>query len=230
MRRWWGGLVPVIGGLAVGLVVAGPALACGKGAVLFADHFRHGEPYWPVMSRHVAMRPGALRVTPPQNANWYVFYPGMPYARADACVTLSIGRFHAAGDMGAGIMFWTADRRHGDVFMIRPDGRWILAGHAGRAWQAVATGRSAAIHTGAHVTNEVEVRLDGSRGEALVNGREVTTFRGAPPPGRAAFGFYAESEVDRADTWTFHAMVVRDLTAPLPPVPAARPAGPRRPG
>lgn len=212
--------------LALGVLVVAPARACGSGAVLFADHFQHAEPHGLGEEEHVTVANGVLEVEPPQNANWYAYYAGMPYRRLDVCVTLSIADFHAAGDMGAGVMFWVGDREHNDVFMIRPDGHWILAAHAGDAWQVVASAPSDAIHRGKGVVNEVEVRLDEGKGEALVNGTVVTSFTGTPPAGRFALGYYAESEVDQQDAWTFHSMEVRRLLSGA----MATPSGPPGPG
>ncbi len=217
-----------LGALAVAVAVAAlpvRGVACGKGAVLFSDDFTHPEPYWDVTGNHVRFVGTTLQVEPAQNANWYVWYAGMPYTRADACVMLSIDKFHAAGDMGAGLLFWTRDRDLASVFMIRPDGGWILARHLGRDWVPVDSGMSDAIRTGPGVENEVEVRLDGKLGEAWVNGTKVTDFAGVPPPGGTAFGYYAESEVDETDVWTFHSMQVRRLEAPLAGPEGAAPGG-----
>lgn len=218
----------VVLAVALCVLVVAPARACGSGAVLFADHFQHAEPNWQGEGEHVSVAHGVLEVEPPQNANWYAYYAGMPYRRLDVCVTLSIADFHAAGDMGAGVLFWVGDREHNDVFMIRPDGNWILAAHEGDTWQPAASGSSPAIRQGKGVVNEVEVRLDEGRGEALVNGTVVTSFTGTPPARRFALGFYAESEVDQQDAWTFHSMEVRRL---LPGAMAApSPGAPPGPG
>ena len=106
MRRGLG--VCVLGFATVAM--AGRALACGDGAVLFADDFTHPEPDWVAESPDASQVAGALHIEPQQNANAYIYYPGMPYRQADACVTVSIDAFHAAGDMGAGMLFWTDDR------------------------------------------------------------------------------------------------------------------------
>jgi hypothetical protein len=218
-RRW-------LVALAFVLVVAampGRALACGDGAVLFGDDFTHPEPDWVAESPYASQVPGALHIEPPQNADAYIYYAGLPYAQADACVTVSIDAFHAAGDMGAGLMFWVDGSDNNYVFMIRPDGGWIAARHVGHDWIAFANGMSDAIKQGKGAANEVEVRLDGKLGEAWVNGTKVASFEGDPPRGRFAFGYYAESEVDETDVWAFRDMTVRRLEAPLVASPAGQP-------
>jgi hypothetical protein len=195
----------VLGVLAAVMVLAitGVALECQAGALVFEDKFATMDPAWGSPTDRQFVKDGVFVIQPEASRGWYVLNQANLFNEADIQCKVRVAKTEDQGH-GGGIVFWAKDYSDYYALLIAPSGwftvtRWT----GGRFLAPVAWRETDAVKKGVGEWNELRVVAKGNEAKITINGKEVITFKGQPPPGGWLVGLRGNSPDKSEARWEF---------------------------
>jgi hypothetical protein len=130
-----------------------------------------------------------------------------------------------------GLVFWTADPNNYYGLIISSAGSFSVSEQSGaQSSTPVPWTKSSALRTGTNVINELEVSLAGKQVTIIINGQQVASFTGEPPPGGNHIGLVSYAGGNAGTAWVFSQLNVTESAATQTQPAAASVAGSGCPG
>jgi len=203
MRGFTAGIALLAG---VAAIVAAPlADACTGIRVLLQDNFQIMTTNWGGANDNVALKNGAMTVSPSLGANYIVLNQGNLFTDMTACVDVAIVQggpqmVHTFG----GIAFWAADINNLYNFVLGPSGTYSIARYVdGRIINIAGFTGDPAIKAGLNQVNHLRVVTRGNQATLFVNDKQIAVISGQPPQGGGEIGFMALSGPATRDVYAF---------------------------
>jgi hypothetical protein len=199
-----------------GTISVAQAAKCGTGRVLFEDKLTDHDPMWGSKGAEVTIGGGQAEFDPAPGSSTLRWNRAFVFGDLDACATVQLGKPTVNPTASyAGLLFWVQDSRNYHQVVVAPNGYFTVARVVdGKvvAKRPIGWTKVGAIKTGAKERNTLRVAVNGPEVQVSINGQQVGSFRGEPPPGPSYFGMLAASADSKAgDTWSISDLKV---TAP----------------
>ena len=191
-----------------------------KGAAEFFDGFASPDPGWGAPTDTAYFKDGQLKLKPSlTSASDWVFTP-MIFKSGIVCAEIKSPTQikNPAGTEQGGVIFWASDTSNYYLATLYADGTFSIYRKIDGRWATVRSRTKAdSIRQGENAVNRVKVTFANDTATLAVNDVEVAQLqRAQPPEGGGSVGFYAESEDDQRDEWSFLNIAVMDNTNPAP--------------
>lgn len=181
---------------------------------LFSDHFASLDPGWGAANANKNVSDGKLVLKPDANSGFSTIRSGSYFRDADIRVKVRLAS--GGTDESAGLVFWAADVDNYYLAQITTDAMVGITRFVhNRQLTPLSYATNKAVNKGLGQTNELRVLTVGKSATLYVNGQEIATTAGFPPPSGGRIGLHAESGAT-VYTWEFS-----DLEVLQPPLTAA---------
>jgi 3-keto-disaccharide hydrolase len=168
-----------------GLLMTGPAFAaCNADNSIYEDDFEFLDPSWGEADEHSYVEDGAFVVNAYSRVNFQTTTDV-----ADVCVDVTIAQAPEPDSNPAGIVFWWQDWDNYYVLLIWPSGGTEVGRYVKGKYVTVVSPETLAVKKGVGETNAVELQLRAKDATVIINGTEVTRFKGRPPKDGSPIGF-----------------------------------------
>jgi hypothetical protein len=188
------------------LLPAGAALAeCDPETALFEDDFEFHDPTWGNPSDNVRAENGVLVL----KGNWWQVNYLTQNESANVCADLTIVDVPDPTVSPIGLVWWWESGDNYYYLYYWADSplveiRRVIKGKS----QTLASLETLALKQGAGETNHFELQLRPKYATLVINGTEVTRFKGKPPKGGAPVGVIVASPEDKPGVFNFDNFVV----------------------
>jgi hypothetical protein len=201
--------------LSLSFVLPAAAAPC-PGTAVLQDSFTTPNPALDlsVNESKITIQGGKAEVTFLQSGSRNEEYVGKKYGDANLCGTFATAKTDKAENQPGGILFWATDYTAFYTFEILPGtGQFVVYQMVpGTGWTApLALTASAAIVKTMGMANTLQVQTRGNVATLFINGQQVGTFTGTPPPGGGVVGFSVSNANTSLDTWD-----VTDFSVAIP--------------
>lgn len=193
--------------LSLSLALPAAAAPC-PGTVVFQDPFTAPSPNLdvaPYPQDKIAIQGGKAEVTFLQpNVARNMEYGGKQYGDANLCATFTEAATDKPENQSAGLMFWGGSTGSFYTFQVNPvAGTFaVLLQVPGTGWTTpLSWTASAAIVKTMGSPNTLQVQTKGNTVTMFINGQNVGTCTGTPPPGGGLVGFSVSDSTTTMDTW-----------------------------
>jgi hypothetical protein len=195
--------VAVILGL---LLAASPAVAeCDRDNSIFEDEFEFLDPSWGATADHFYVEDGALVV----KSYWGQVNTLTQNEAANVCVDMTIVDAPAPENSPIGLVWWWENWDNYYYLFYWPDVAYVEVRRLVKGQsQTLLSLDTLALKKGIGQTNHVEMQLRPKDATLIINGTQVTRFKGKPPKGGGSIGVYATSPEDQPATYKFDNLVV----------------------
>jgi hypothetical protein len=185
-----------------------------SGRILFSDNFRSFDPSWGAPNKNVfiASPPSgpAMNISAPTGGGYYLGNGKAYYRNVDICVLAGAAATSATDEMG-GIVFWISGPNDFYYFVTTVGGNIALLRMVAGQWTGVVKlHQEPALHTGAGIFNQIDLRLFGNQGVVEINGKILGGFTGVSPPNGSQVGLLIEASSKGPTTWAFMNFLVMD--------------------
>jgi hypothetical protein len=193
--------------LAFGLLLAaGPAAAeCDADNAIFDDDFEFLDPSWGAAADNFYVENGVLVA----KSYWGQVNLQTQNEAANVCVDAKIVDAPAPENSPLGVIWWWENWDNYYYLYYWSDQpylevRRVVKGQS----QTIYSQETLAVKKGAGQTNHIEVDLRAKDATVIVNGTQVTRFKGKPPKGGGSVGIYVNSPEDKPATYEFDNFIV----------------------
>jgi len=173
----------------------------------FQDSFAPPDPAWGFADNPMfQVADGQLAITPKLNTSHTHLYWPLVYKNVVICATVrappDVG--DVGGSTNGGVVFWAIDNQNLYAADVFPNGTFQITRLVNNAWITVIPRTPfERLNKGLGAVNLLQVVVAGTNGSLYLNGAKAVDFRGQPPPDGGMVGLLAESEANRANTWSF---------------------------
>ena len=195
--------VTVILGL---LLAARPAVAeCDPDNSIFEDDFEFLDPSWGAPADDFYVEDGALVI----KRYWGQVNTLTQNEAANVCVDMTIVDAPAPENSPIGLVWWWENWDNYYYLFYWPDVAYVEVRRLVKGQsQTLLSLDTLALKKGIGQTNHVEMQLRPKDATLIINGTQVTRFKGKPPKGGGSIGVYATSPEDQPATYEFDNLVV----------------------
>jgi hypothetical protein len=192
-----------VAGLAMAMVLV-LANVCPAGKFLFQDKFTTLEPFWGYASATLQAKDGRLVISPEPSTTRTILNQATVLPNdVEASVTMTFIKA-ATPTWGSGLVFWAKDYSAYYAVLINAQGWVAVQRHLDdRYLLPVGWRQSDAIKTGEGAENIITVLTKGTQATITINGKEVISCVGEPPPGGSLIGFKGASGPDGLNSVAF---------------------------
>ena len=195
--------VTVILGL---LLAASPAVAeCDPDNGIFEDEFEFLDPSWGAPADDFYVEDGALVI----KSHWGQVNTLTQNEAANVCVDMTIVDAPAPDNSPIGLVWWWENWDNYYYLFYWPDVAYVEVRRLVKGQsQTLLSLDTLALKKGVGQTNHVEMQLRPKDATLIINGTQVSRFKGKPPKGGGSIGVYATSPEDQPATYKFDNLVV----------------------
>ena len=193
--------------LSLSIALRAVAAPC-PGTVVFQDSFTSPSPNLdvkPDVRDNITIQGGKAEITFTQpNVARNEEYGGVQYGDVHVCSTFTTAATDKPENQSAGLMFWGGSDGGFYTFQFDPaHGNYALLQQVpGTGWSVpVPWTASAAIVKTLGSPNTLQVQTKGNVVTMFINGQNVGTYTGTPPPGGGLVGFSVSDSTNSTDTW-----------------------------
>jgi hypothetical protein len=167
------------------------------------DKFASSDPGWGTLDANWTVTDGKLQVTPLLNSSAVLINRARGFTDAEITADIVMSKGEDLDQLG-GLIFWAKDYNDCYALVVSADGKFALGRKLlGRWINPIAKTGNTSVETGIGRTNKLRVRTEGNLLKASINGVEVATVSGEPPPGTSYIGLYGESAETSQNVWEF---------------------------
>jgi uncharacterized membrane protein len=206
--------VLLVGGL---IASAGSARACGDGKLLFEDKFEAVNSAWKFDGSYEGAKPGGsgLVAEIPPGETVSAVNTAASYKSFELCAVFTSKGTKDTGNH-FGLRFWTPDgNKEYWAVTFTERGRFVVNHYHDDKTDSITSLTDDPSLLKAGAPNEVNVRIDGTKGAFFVNGKKVSSFTGEMPDGGSVIGFvmYADKKGTQPTDFNLKSIQVRALTS-----------------
>lgn len=190
--------------MALAVVPAGTALACGGGRILYEDRFETLEPTWGVEEDAFFIDDSRLTLMPGYDLYYSALNTMGTYEDADICLDVETIKADAEGNSFAGPIFWAIDYDNYYYVMITAEQSiGVFRRQRGRVLPQLRWTKLDTLKPGNGVVNEIRIVTVGNTASIHVNGQFYATMKGQPPSDGQQIGVRATSPRNDRAVWAF---------------------------
>jgi hypothetical protein len=180
------------------------ANVCLAAKVVLEDKFATLDPAWGSPSSILNVKDGKFVITPEKNTTQTILNQANVLPdEMDASFAMTFIKAPAP-TWGSGLVFWAKDYDEYYAVLLNAQGWFAVQRHvANRYLLPVAWRESDSIKKGEGAENQIKVVTKGNNATIFINGKEVITLNGQPPPGGSLIGFKAASGPEGVNTVGF---------------------------
>ena len=167
------------------------------------DKFPASDPGWGTLDANWTVTDGKLQVAPLLNSSAVLINRARGFTDAEITADIVMSKGEDLDQLG-GLIFWAKDYNDCYALVVSADGKFAVGRKLlGRWINPIAKTGNTSVGTGIGRTNKLRVRTEGNVLKASINGIEVATVSGEPPPGVSYIGLYGESAETSQNVWEF---------------------------
>ncbi len=201
--------------VALAIVPAASALACGGGQVLYEDTFDTLDQTWGAADDSFFLDSSRLTIMPGYDQYYSALNTMGTYLDADICVEIGTIKADSAGNSFAGPIFWAIDYDNYYYIMITAEQSiGVFRRQRGRVLPQLRWTRVESLKPGNGVVNEIRVVTTGNLASIYINGEFYASMKGQPPADGQQIGIRATSPRNERAVWTFDNLKVTEPETP----------------